>query len=339
MRTRWRKGRLTCAALAVALCAAPAVARAATPAATWPGSAEITDADDADTFDTNLSGLSFESPDVLWAVRNGPGTLYRLVPDGTTWRPADGWDSGKKLHYGDGEGDVDAEGVVVTPDGVVAATERDNDNGDDSLPKIVRYDVSSSADSLDATAEWDLTDDLPDVDANSGLEGISWIPDAFLTAHGFHDEHTGAAYDPAAYPGHGSGLYFAGLEADGTVYAYALDQAGGGFTRVATVASGFPALMDLEFEPETGHLWAVCDDTCHGSTATLDINAQGKLAVTTGYERPAGMPDYNNEGFAIAPRSACADGRKPVLWADDSDDDGHALRGGTLPCSASFRAN
>jgi hypothetical protein len=45
------------------------------------------------------------------------------------------------------------------------------------------------------------------------------------------------------------------------------------------------------------------------------------------------MPNYNNEGFAIAPQAACVAGHKPVLWSDDNNDDGHALRAGTLPCT------
>ncbi|ABW13663.1 conserved hypothetical protein [Parafrankia sp. EAN1pec] len=221
--------------------------------------------------------------------------------------------------------------MVVTPDGVMVATERDN-NGSTSLPKIARFDVSSTATALNATAEWDLTSDLPAVAANSGPEGIAWIPDSFLTAHGFRDEHTSAAYNPASYPGHGSGLYFVGLEANGTIYAYALDQTGGGYTRIATAPSGFAGVMDLEYEPSTGHLWAACDDTCQGRTATLDVNAQGQLAVTAVYERPTGMANYNNEGFAIAPQETCASGLKPVLWSDDANDASHALRAGTLNC-------
>jgi hypothetical protein len=117
------------------------------------------------------------------------------------------------------------------------ATERDNGNGSTSLPKILRFDASSTAASLNATAEWNLTSDLPSLPANAGPEGISWIPDTFLVAYGFRDVHTGAAYNPAGYPGHGSGLFFVGLENDGTVYAYALSQSGGGYTRVAAVAS------------------------------------------------------------------------------------------------------
>ncbi|WP_374215858.1 lamin tail domain-containing protein [Frankia sp. AiPs1] len=307
----------------------------ACPPGTWPGGTAVATADDANVFGTNLSGLSFQSSGVLWAVKNGPGTLYRLVPNGAKWTPdtTGGWSSGKALHYAGGSGDPDAEGVVSTPDGVVVATERDNSNSGTSLLKVLRYDGSSTATSLTATAEWNLTADLPSVAANSGLEAISWIPDTYLTAHGFHDEHTNTAYDPGAYPGHGSGLYFVGLEANGTVYAYALNQSGG-YTRIATVSSGFAAVMDLEYEPATGHLWAACDDTCDGRTATLDINAQGGLAVTAVYKRPSGMSNYNNEGFALAPQDTCSGGHKPVVWSDDDNDSSHALRSGTLNCTS-----
>ncbi len=32
------------------------------------------------------------------------------------------------------------------------------------------------------------------------------------------------------------------------------------------------------------------------------------------------------------PPPACAAGRRAVVWADDGNDGGHALRTGTLPC-------
>ncbi|AKU18626.1 hypothetical protein VV02_04105 [Luteipulveratus mongoliensis] len=297
----------------------------------WPGDSSVTVADGSGVFGKNLSGLAFESPDVLWAVKNGPGTLYRLQQDGGTWAP-DG--EGHALHYSDGEGDPDAEGVVATADGLFAATERDNGNEDASSQKILRFDPTSSSDSLNATGEWDLTSDLPESDPNTGIEGITWVPDSYLVSHGFRDEHSGAAYDPSAYPNHGSGLYLVGLESNGGVYAYALDLAGSGYTRVATVDTGLPAVMELEFEPETGHLWSVCDDTCEGQSKVLDVNDQGAFAVTATYDRPGEMSNYNNEGFAIGPQSMCANGHKPVVWADDDNDDDHALRSGTLPCAA-----
>ncbi|MFF3876777.1 lamin tail domain-containing protein [Streptomyces sp. NPDC001978] len=314
------------------------------PTSPWPGGAAVATADDVNTFGTNMSGLAYQAsggttPGVLWAVQNGPGTLYRLEWDGSKWTPAttDGWNAGKALHYPNGTGNPDSEGVTLTgagpAGGVFVSTERNNDNSGVSRPEVMRFDPTGTENSLTAAKEWNLTSDLPAVGANSGLEAISWIPDSFLTSHGFLDEHTGAAYDPSAYPDHGDGLFFVGLEANGTVYAYALDQNGGGYTRVATITSGFPSVMDLQFGPETNHLWAVCDDTCNGRTAILDINADGKFAVTNVYERPASMPNLNNEGFAIAPQSECVDGHKPVFWSDDNNDDGHALRSGTINCT------
>jgi hypothetical protein len=280
------------------LAAVPAAAQGQA-AAAWPGGASVQIADDANVFGENLSGLSFESPDVLWAVKNGPGTLYRLVPDGPKWTPAGDW----ALHYGDGSGDVDAEGVVATADGIFAATERDNDDKDKSKQEILRFDPNTGS-ALDATRQWDLTPDLPKSDPNTGIEAICCPGSTAIASAG----------------------------GCGTVYAYALDLNGQGYTRVASFKSGFPAVMDLEFEPETGHLWAACDDTCEGQTATLDVR-QGAFAATAVYNRPVGMPDYNNEGFAIAPQSACAGGRKTVLWSDDGNDDDHALRSGALPCA------
>ncbi|WP_328324846.1 hypothetical protein OHA70_34325 [Kribbella sp. NBC_00382] len=299
-------------------------------ATTWPGGSAVTTADASNVFGKNLSGLSFQSASVLWAVDNGPGKAYKLIPNGVTWKPDPV--GARTLHYRNGKGDPDAEGVVVSPDGLVAATERDNDNNDDSLLKVLRFDAGSSSSTLNANAnaEWNLTADLPDVDPNGGLEGISWIPDSFLTAHAFRDEHTGAAYSPASYPGHGSGLYFVGLEDNGTIYAYALNQSNSSYTRVATISSGFSEVMDLEFDGATGHLWAVCDNGCSGQTKTLDVNAQGKFAVTATYSRPSGMSNLNNEGFAISP--TCSGGHKAVLWSDDDNTSNHALRAGTLNC-------
>ncbi|WP_432980676.1 lamin tail domain-containing protein [Dactylosporangium sp. CA-233914] len=300
----------------------------AAPAAPWPGGAAVSTVDAAGVFGGNLSGLAYAGGDTLWAVKNGPGTLYRLGRNGSNWSAADTF----ALHYPDGTGDLDAEGVTLAGGAVYVSTERDNAKSGVSRPAVERFDPVPGASALNATREWNLTADLPAVGANSGLEGIAFVPDSYLTAHGFRDEHTGAAYNPAAYPGHGDGLFLVGLEANGSIYAYALSDTGA-YTRVATIASGFVNVMDLQYEPETGPLWAVCDDTCNGRSATLDIGADGKFAVTNVYERPAGLPNYNNEGRAIAPQSECADGQKRVWWADDSNDEGHALRAGTIGCT------
>jgi hypothetical protein len=329
----------------------------------WPGGETVETVDAAGYFGTNMSGLAFEDTDTgtgadtLWAVKNGPGTLYRLENTDGTWAPATdgGWVDGKTLRYADGAGDVDAEGVALTDagaaGGIFVSTERNNDVSGTSRPSVIRYDVTGSGTEISASREWnlaaDLATDVPTIGANAGLEGIAWVPDADLVAKGFVDESTGALYDPADYPGHGGGLFFVGLEANGTLYAYALGQDSGDIRRIATIASGFPSVMDLEYDPATELLWAVCDDTCDGRSAVLDVAstddapevvvsaaaAAGAFGVETVVERPAGMPNVNNEGFAIAPNDQCVDGLKPAVWSDDNGTDGFSLRAGTIECA------
>ena len=111
------------------------------PTLAWPGDAAITIVDDANVFGTNMSGLIYEgsgsaTPGVLWAVRNGLGTLFRLVWNGTIWTPdaTNGWGAGKFLRYPDGTGDPDAEGVTFaagSAGGMYVATERNNQNNAD----------------------------------------------------------------------------------------------------------------------------------------------------------------------------------------------------------------
>lgn len=320
-----------------------------TPALAWPGSSTVATADPLGTFGANLSGLTYapsgtSAPGVLWAVRNGPATLFRLVFNGTTWTPdtTNGWQNGKQLLFPGGGGVPDAEGVTLAggdATGIFVSIERNDDGpaAGTSRPSILRYDTSAATPTLTATRDFDLTADNPGLAANAGFEAVTWIPDNVLVAKGFKDEATGTAYTPATYPNHGAGLFVVGVEQTGELRAYALDLTTGAGTRVATFPSGFSKVMALEFEPETSRLWAVCDDSCNGRSATLDVAQSGadagRYRITAVYDRPAGMADLNNEGFAIAPQAHCVASRKPVFWSDDASTDGHALRSGTLGCT------
>nr|WP_264674207.1 lamin tail domain-containing protein [Nocardioides lijunqiniae] len=314
----------------------------------WPGGSAVTTVDEAGVLGGDVSGLAYEAsgsaePGVLWAVNNGDGVLERLVPDGARWTrdPSNGWAAGKALRYPGGAGTPDSEGVTLTGSGasggVYVATERDNTASGVSRPAILRFDPSGPG-PLTATHEWNLTAALPAVAANAGLEGIAWVPDSYLTAQGFRDEATGAAYAPGTYAHHGTGLFLVALEGNGRVYAYALDHSAGTFTQVASFASGFPGVMDLHFEVETQQLWVVCDDTCDGRSSRFGIDTapgatQGSFVAGPYYERPSGMPNLNNEGFTTTPQAECVAGSKPAFWADDSATDGHALRAGTVGCT------
>jgi hypothetical protein len=312
----------------------------------WPGESTVATQDGLDQFPSNLSGLSYEpasagQPVILWAVDNGPSTLYRLLFDGSTWSSSatNGWGAGKSLHFPDGTGDPDSEGVTraeLTSPAIYVSIERDNDNNELSRLSVLRYDTSATGSDLTATNEWNLTADLPVSDPNLGLEAITWVPDSALAAGHFFDESAGALYDPTLYPKHGTGIFFVGLESNGSIYGYALDQVGDGFQRVATVVSGQISITDLSFDRDVGDLWAYCDKACGNIASVFGFGADGRLQLRRIYEPPAGLPASSNEGIGIAPESECAGGLKSFYWSDDADIDGHAIRRGDIPCGRLF---
>ncbi len=153
------------------------------------------------------------------------------------------------------------------------------------------------------------------------------MPDAAL-AGALFDDNTGAAYDPSDYAGHGDGLFFVAVEDNGHVYAFALG-ADGGATLVSEIVPGLTGVMALDYDSVRGVLWAVCDDGCQGRSAEITLNGTAQPGLAH-YERPAGMPDINNEGFATAPASLSVDGQRPVWWFADGFAS-EALRTGTLP--------
>ncbi len=319
------------------------------PTSPWPGSDDVRAVDGNAVFGGNLSGLAYEGanggqPAVLWAARNGPGALFRLIFSGGIWTPdpANGWGAGKLLRYTDSTGDADAEGVTFAgaggASGLYVAVERNNGASGVSRNSVLRFDPSQPGTILRATHEWNLTADLPVVGANAGVEAITWIPDSMLIENGFFDESKGRAYAPADYADHGSGLFFVGVEANGAIYAYALNHATSGFTRVATITTGFPGVMGMEYDRVTGYLWATCDDGCNNTSGILEIDVgvgsatRGRFLSPRRYARPPSMPNLNNEGFAFAPDAECVGGRKPVFWADDSETGGRALRQASITC-------
>jgi hypothetical protein len=96
--------------------------------------------------------------------------------------------------------------------------------------------------------------------------------------------------------------------------------------------------MGLEFDRELNQLWATCDDTCGTKAAVLQIDTRvgvptsGRMVVTRLFDRPASLPNVNNEGFALVPQSECVGGRKPSFWSDDNGTGGHALRRVSITC-------
>jgi hypothetical protein len=316
----------------------------------WPGQDQVKTLDPEALATSDLSGLTYEpsgGAGVLWAVNNGTSKLFRLLPTPSGFAPdaESGWASGKTLHYPDGAGQPDAEGVTFgkdVADGVYVCAEHDGANAAVSRPSVLRYTVSDSATSLTATHEWNLTLVLPKLSANTGIEGITWVPDTYLTGHGFWDEGQAHLYAPAEHANHGTGLFFVGVEESGKIYAVALDHDSNAATLVATIATPNAGVMGLEFDRDDGSLWFNCDDGCGNKSGMLGIDTgvgsptQGRFIVLRQFQRPASLPNTNNEGIALAPKSQCSGGFRPFYWTDDADDGGHSIRGDSIPCAACF---
>jgi hypothetical protein len=314
----------------------------------WQGQNAVATVDGSNVFGANLSGLFYEpaSPAVLWAVRNGPETLHRLLWNGSTWAndTASSWSAGKMLRYPGGSGAPDAEDVTkaeYTSSNAYIATERDNSGGNSRL-SVLLVDTATAGSTLTATREWNLTANLPAVAANSGLEAITWLPDTQLLASSFYDERLSKTYVPADYPNHGSGLFLVGLEANGTLYAFALDHVGGGYQRVATINSGHSQVMAVSFDREVGYLWAHCDNNCSNQDNILEIDTLagsptlGRFVLRAKLDRPSSMGNLNNEGITFAPEATCSGGYKAFFWTDDDASSGHSIRRDSIPCGEFF---
>jgi hypothetical protein len=128
------------------------------------------------------------------------------------------------------------------------------------------------------------------------------------------------------------------VEATGQIYAYALDHQRQRATRIAVIETGLLGVMGLEYDVSTRALWATCDNGCGNVALILSLDTavgsptRGRFVPVRRLLRPSGLPNVNNEGFAIAPASSCVNGRRAVFWADDDGTNGHSLRAGSIPC-------
>ena len=265
------------------------------------------------------------------------------------WTPdtSSTWTAGKALvSYVNGTGSPDARGVTKADygsPGVYISTDGDNDNSPVLRPSVVLYDATAAGGTLTATTEWDLSPEFNQLPAgaNLGLEAIAWVPDTYLVAKGLFDEGLNATYDPVMYTDHGDGIFFVGLAENGGIYGFALNHTNGSYSRVATIDSGNPSIMDLSFDRDSGYLWAAVRRLrATARTNVLDIDTRvgsptlGRFyAFVRASERPSTLGIiFSNGGFTVTPESTCVNGFKAVFYADDSNDDNHSIRRDSIPC-------
>ncbi|RSX50043.1 ExeM/NucH family extracellular endonuclease [Bifidobacterium callimiconis] len=346
----------------------------------WPGLDTVKAIDGVDEFgagkatgehtDGNLSGLAYQpgvngKPGTLWAADNdlnptlgitgpkGAGSINKFVYDDKSgsWKqdPNDGWGftkdgvakGGKQLHFKDGKGGVDSEGITLIEGdpskGVFIGAERDNTDKNKPRPSILSYDVSAKtsdtngdgAQDLTAAHEWNLTGGLSQFDvhladgddANLGVEGVAFIPDSVLTAKKFKvnvDPKNVHDYDPDGFGNSYGGLFFVALEKTNTIYAFALQTTKDGHDNAFPVAqiplpetaanAGYSGPRDLTWDAEHDQLLAQGDNTIGADEkptkamlATYEFGTDGTLQLTRLNDEPAAVAAGNTEGFAITP--------------------------------------
>lgn len=309
------------------------------PIGDWPGSPDVSVIDTTPTFLADSSGLDSQVTSegtFLWAVDNGTGTFWKLaVAANGSVSFADGWAEGKRARFqrdalNPSAAGPDTEGITVDGAGwVYLASERDNSAKGVNQNVVLKVDPNAPGPYVVASQEWDLTTLLPSVGANLGIEAVEWVADGDL--NGLIDSSTGAAFDPARYPGHGNGLFFVAVEDGGGVFAFALN-ANGTAQLVSTIDPGLSGVMALDYDTVLDVLWVVCDNGCQGTAAQITLNGTATPTVVH-VARPAGMPDINNEGFATAPTAVVGFARA-AWWFADGFTSG-ALRAGTVPGGSS----
>jgi len=321
----------------------------------WPGEDSIIALDDpASAIGKNASGITYQpvsitGTGIAWVVRNNPEMAHKMIKeaDSGKWLNANtaGWANGKELRLPrsspenpDGNRAPDSEGVTKAEwddDALYVVSERlQRPKGKVGRQSILRYETNTPDSVLYATHEWIVTEMMPTVGSNDGLESLTWVPDRFLVDKRFRDMNN-ELYNPDDYPNHGAGLFFAGLEDSGQVYVYALNQKDDSdFDLILEFHSGLrPNIMALEFDRDTGLLWAGCDDNCGNEISVLALR-EGAFKVAHRYSRPDTLENLNNEGIALFPEAECADGTKQFLWIRDDGGDGTSMFRDLIPCGA-----
>lgn len=302
----------------------------------WPGNQEITIFDTEPTFYEDSSGLDFYNGQ-LYAVDNGTGTFWILdVAQDGTLSLADGFENGKRVRFQKDADNPsapgpDAEGITVDQNGLVyISSERDNDDKGVNYNSILMVDPSAAGTDLVALSEWDLTDSLPQVAANTGIEAVEWISNEDVAGK-LIDQNTQAAFDASLYPDAvADGLFFVALEDNGHVYAYVLNEDGSS-VQIADINPGLGGAMALDYDTYENVLWVVTDNGYGNMAAKIQLNGTDAPEVTF-VNPPSGLDiSQNNEGFAIAAADYTVDSQRPVYRFQDGVTSG-ALSIGSLAC-------
>ena len=291
-------------AAALAGLAAPA-ARAAAP---WPGEApaaavRLTDVDAG--LDVNNWSGAFWNPATrrLWLVCNNPGSFWALCENGAGGFQVATNAAGAKAQWAPG-GDLEAICQADRDDTVWVMDE----NG-----YVREYGVSDFG-ATNPLHVWNLRAVCTNT-ANSGGEGLAFVPDEYLRRQGFCDSN---GVPRQSVRGMG-GLAFVGYQQDGFIYVFDLDRTGDAWDFVGRYQTGRAETADLEFDRATGRLFV-----WHNVGSNYLEIVELRSVVSGAHRRLRPLAEYfgprtgNLEGFALVP-SAAGNGSGGCVLTDDDN--------------------
>jgi len=271
-------------------------------AITWPGGVPVNVT--PGPFGSNVSDVTWNPlTKTLWTVENSPGIFRKSIIDSVTsqWVVVQSWQPGS---------DIEAIAIRDFNDAsIFLGVERDNVNH-----RLIReYSLAPLA----LLRSWDLLPMLFGM-ANEGLEALTFVPDAALTAMGFVDS-TGAPYT-ASHFGTG-GLFFAGHQTNAKIYVFDIDRTNLGinlpFVHVTTIPTNQTEIASLTFDRDTGLLYA-WHDAAINRLQVFCPDGNGHFTRIVRYENP--FPnDWNIEGIAFVDRTKCANGKRSILFTRDQN--------------------
>ena len=299
---------------------------------TWPGLEDITILDEVPAFDiSDLSGLD-NKDGWLYGVNNKEGRffVFHIVDGKVEFAP--GFDSkGKSVNFKNEESKAgpDSEGITVDDEGrVYLAVERDNSNKNENFNVILQVaDPFKDEKTMMADKEWNITNLLPDVGANLGIETIEWVPFENLNGLLF-DQNKNKALDKNDYKdAYADGVFFVGVEANGHIYALILREDETAEV-IADIDTGLGGVMGMDYDLTNNVLWSQADDGYKNIHTVIQFNGTNSPKIIH-LDAPKQMDNrLNNEGFVIDPK-VDEDGNRNTYWFKDGEDK-NAFRNGKL---------
>ncbi len=287
----------------------------------WQGSEETVVVDL--TFLTDSSGLEFYNGQ-LYLIDNGTATFWIMdVAEDGTLTFADGYDeSGKRIRFqkdadNSSAAGPDTEGITVDGEGYVyAAAERDNEDKNTNYNVILKVNPNEEGTDLVALMEWDITDLLPQVTANTGIEAVEWVSNDDMEGL-LYDENYDAPYDSTKYPNAtADGIFFVALEDNGHVYALVLNDDGTAVV-IADIDTKLGMAMGLDYDTYENVLRVATDNGYSCRMAELTFNGTEDVDIVHVKANESLDTTQNYEGFAVADYSFTVDGKRPVYRCID----------------------